>query len=340
VQSKVESVRWKEPYPPKKILIIRYQATGDLVITLPYVNSFKQHYPHVELHLLTREEVSSIPLSLNLFSKIMMLGGGRNTKLQVVLTLLKLPALLFQNYDIVMDLQNHTISRMVRKILRPKAWCAFDRYSALSAGERTQNTINEIGLLPVSLNTHFTQTIDDSRLSEKMKKAGWTGHHFVILNPAGAFITRNWPIENYARLAQLWMSSDTNIQFVITGLPSKVGLQLSYLKKILGERLVDLTNTNAAEAFALVRKADVLITEDSGLMHMAWVQRIPTLALFGSSRSDWSKPLGDWSVCLHSSDLPCGNCLLESCTFGDVHCLTRYSPEFVLEQSKKLISKK
>jgi heptosyltransferase-2 len=116
----------------------------------------------------------------------------------------------------------------------------------------------------------------------------------------------------------------------------KAGLFRSHLK----ERFIDLTGkTTPFEAFSLVGKAKLMLTEDSGLMHMAWVQGVPTIALFGSSPDYWSAPLGEWSQCLSSSDLPCGNCFSETCQFGDVHCLTRYTPEFVVEAACSLLSK-
>jgi heptosyltransferase-2 len=82
----------------------------------------------------------------------------------------------------------------------------------------------------------------------------------------------------------------------------------------------------------------LMLTEDSGLMHMAWVQGVPTVALFGSSPSYWSAPMGIWSRCLNSSDLPCGDCFLNECKFGDVHCLTRFTPQQVVEEAESLLN--
>jgi len=70
---------------------------------------------------------------------------------------------------------------------------------------------------------------------------------------------------------------------------------------------------------------------------MAWVSGIPTLAMFGSTRSDLSTPLGKHTLLLHSSDLECGNCLLAICKYGDTRCLTRYTPEFVFEKALTLV---
>jgi ADP-heptose:LPS heptosyltransferase len=80
------------------------------------------------------------------------------------------------------------------------------------------------------------------------------------------------------------------------------------------------------------------VTEDSGLMHMAWVSGTPTLALFGSSRADWSRPLGN-SRCLNSGDLECGACMEAECRFGDVRCLARYTPERIVGEAEDLLGR-
>jgi len=80
-----------------------------------------------------------------------------------------------------------------------------------------------------------------------------------------------------------------------------------------------------------------VLSEDSGLMHMAWVSGTPVVALFGSTRSDWSRPLGPRSVFLDSSDLSCGACMQATCRRGDVFCLSRRSPEEVFARAVSLL---
>jgi ADP-heptose:LPS heptosyltransferase len=72
---------------------------------------------------------------------------------------------------------------------------------------------------------------------------------------------------------------------------------------------------------------------------MAWCSGRPSVALFGSTRSDWSRPLGPHSVLLDSSDMPCGNCMAPECRFGDVRCLTRYTPDRVLGTATDLLAR-
>ena len=76
---------WQFESLPKKILIIRLQAMGDVAITLPYVQSLKEKLPaNTKLHFLTRNEVKDIPGSVRLFDWVYSIGGGRNTKLQLL----------------------------------------------------------------------------------------------------------------------------------------------------------------------------------------------------------------------------------------------------------------
>ncbi len=107
-----------------------------------------------------------------------------------------------------------------------------------------------------------------------------------------------------------------------------------------GMNVINLAGrTTAGEVFAILRDAAVIVTEDSGLMHMAWAAGVPIVALFGSSRSDWSAPQGERAVCMDSSDLTCGCCMEPACRFGDVYCLTRHSPQAVLEAALRLLER-
>ena len=333
---------WQSDSLPKRILIIRLQAMGDVVITLPYIQSLKEKLPaDAKLHFLTRDEIKDIPSSIRLFDWVYSIGGGRNTKLQLLSLLLLLPRLKFNKYDVVIDLQRNKLSKLVRRFLNPSAWSEIERFSATSAGDKYQKGIEAIGFCSIDLNTGL-QLINPNAGRIKLINAGWNpSKKLVVLNPAGAFSTRNWEIENYVKYAELWKAKFPDTQFLILGLKAIANKSL-FLKKMLKDDLIDLVNgegTSVEEAFAIINKSYFVLTEDSGLMHMAWVSGIPTLSLFGSSRSDWSAPQGEHSLCLSSSDLECGNCLLEVCMYGDVHCLSRYTPEFVLDKTISLLKR-
>lgn len=332
---------WTKKELPRRILVIRLQAMGDLVITLPYLQHLRNSLPSsVRLDLLTREETADIPKNIELFDKVFSIGGKRNFKKQLFYTFLLLPRLLLQRYDVIIDLQNNIISETVRKILLPKAWSVFDKFSPIAAGERNRLTIEAIGLGKNQLDTSFRLKAPAKGLSI-LKKNGWNERdRLVVLNPAGFFETRNWDMVNYVQFARLWLNKFPDTHFVVLGTPF-IAEKAAFLKKELGDRLIDIINqTTPSEAFAILQRASLVLSEDSGLMHMAWVSGIPTIALFGSTRSDWSRPLGAHSFFLDSSDLPCGNCMEATCQYGDVHCLTRFTPRIIFHHAISLYQKK
>jgi heptosyltransferase-2 len=320
--------------PPQRILAIRLQAMGDLVITLPYLQYFKKKLPkNTTLDLLTRDEVADIPKSIYLFDKVYSIGGGRNLKKQFLHGGLLLPRLFLNHYDIIIDLQNNEVSNLIRKSLMPEAWSSFDRFSSLSAGERTQLTIEASGLGQCGIDSDFNLKNDGDGIDILLDN-GWNKENeLVILNPAGAFKNRNWAIDNYIKFAELWQKKLPDTQFLIMG-TNFIEEKATYLKKKLRDQLINLVGkTSPAQAFAIIQKTKFVLSEDSGLMHMAWVSGIPTIALFGSTRSDWARPLGSHTFFFDSSDLECGNCMKPVCKYGDNRCITRISPQMVFEKA-------
>jgi heptosyltransferase-2 len=334
----IESVPWHGPANPKRILAIRLQAMGDVVITLPYLRALQRSLSGTAIDFITRHQDGDIPRALVLFRFVEELGGGQSERRQLLLAPLLAPRLLARRYDVVLDLQNNRVSRTLRRLASPRAWAAFDRMSPRAAGERTRRTIEAAGFPLPEVETGLP--LRDSSLGlDVLRHANWDpARGLVVMSPAGAFASRNWPIERYARFAELWRQRHP-AQFAILGLDS-LREKADALKATLGDDLLNLVGeTTPSQALAIVQRASLVLTEDCGLMHMAWVTGVPTLALFGSSRHEWSAPLGDRALCLHSGDLACGACMEPACRYGDVHCLTRYVPEYIVDQADALIAR-
>jgi ADP-heptose:LPS heptosyltransferase len=330
--------RWPHASAPRRILAIRLQALGDTVITLPYLLSVKRRFPGAGLDFLTREEVATVPRALAQFDRVIALGGGRSRYRTWLSALRHMPALLARRYDVVLDLQNNRISNFVRRAIRPEAWSAFDRFSPRPAGERTRRTIAAALGTDAALDTDLALRGPGPDVDALLRAHGWkTGFDLVVLNPAGYSPSRAWPTASYVEFARRWIERHPRSQAVLLLLPSQ-GARAAQIAAALGEHCIDLTGrADQLEAFAILKRARLVLSEDSGLMHMAWVQGTPTLALFSDSRRDWSAPQGSWSDCLDSSDLPCGPCGLEVCKFGDNRCLTRHTAAQVLERAEPLV---
>jgi len=194
----IQGEPWRGTQPPRKVLAIRLQALGDTVIVLPYLLDLRRRYPQMTLHFLTRREVGAIPAAAGFFERVIQLGGGRSHRRQMLLVLLMLPWFWWQRYDAVIDLQNNRVSRLLRRLLRPRAWVEFDRFSPVSHGERARQTIEALWTWNNALDTGVEIPRGRDRAQRLLQENGWQrGHELVVLNPAGYGGSRSWGLENY-----------------------------------------------------------------------------------------------------------------------------------------------
>ena len=123
----------------RDFFIIFFETFFFKLSRIPYIQFLKRSLPKtVKIDFLTREEVASIPRNTGLFNHVYSIPGKkRSYKKQLFHLVMLLPRLLMQRYDVVIDLQNNEHSRMVRRALRPEAWSAFDRFSAIPGGIAT-----------------------------------------------------------------------------------------------------------------------------------------------------------------------------------------------------------
>src|SRR5579864_9188206 len=90
---------WRRAVPPTRILAIRLQAIGDVVITLPYIRALQRSLPGTEIDFLTRQEDAEIPRALDFFRRVETIGGGRSERRQLLLTPQLAPRLRSRRYD-------------------------------------------------------------------------------------------------------------------------------------------------------------------------------------------------------------------------------------------------
>ena len=132
---------WTCSTHPKKILAIRFQALGDTVITLPYLQALKGIWASSQFHFLTRDECGDLPRRMTMFDVVHTIGGGRNALRQFGNAVRLIPRLRSEHFDVVIDLQRNRLSRMVRRLLNSKSFSEFDRYSFNTAGDRTRKPL-------------------------------------------------------------------------------------------------------------------------------------------------------------------------------------------------------
>lgn len=137
---------------------------------------------------------------------------------------------------------------------------------------------------------------------------------------------KRWPAEYFAALAIKLAGDGHQVWIVGSSKDQAIGDQIA---RASGGAARDLCGrTNLEEAVDLLSCARVVVSNDSGLMHVAAALAVPLIALYGSSSPTFTPPLSRQARVL-KLDLPCSPCYKRQCPLGHFHCMVQLAPERV-----------
>ncbi|MDQ6881887.1 MAG: lipopolysaccharide heptosyltransferase II [Pseudomonadota bacterium] len=157
------------------------------------------------------------------------------------------------------------------------------------------------------------------------------GSYFAFAPGAEFGSSKRWPVTHYAALARL-----VGIPVILLGSAKEAALceQIAALAPGSCQNLAG--KTALGEALALISCARALVSNDSGLMHVAAALGVPQVALFGSSSPLHTPPLNDRATVLwlkqdagYRPPLDCAPCFERECPLGHHRCLVDLAPEQV-----------
>ncbi|MEO8587232.1 MAG: glycosyltransferase family 9 protein [Acidobacteriota bacterium] len=325
---------------PKRIVVIRLHAFGDTAITFPLLGALRRRLPDARLDVVTDVRSADLFRAHRDVDRVVSFDARLPKYRKGAAVLRAALALRTRAVPAVLDLQRNRWSLFLTRLLSPAAWAGFDRHAPKTALTRYLDAADALGLgrpEPV-LAPHARDELRRAA-KERLARAGWEGGPLVCLNPAAGWETRQWPVARWVELAKRLDAGGCRLVLLAaTPVPPRFVALREALGGALREPLLDFTGQTAGgEALALVAHASLAVSEDSGLMHLAWVQGVPTLALFGATRSAWSRPEGPRAYSFTSEDLSCGACMQPVCARGDLHCLARVSVDDVESRAVSLL---
>ena len=146
--------------------------------------------------------------------------------------------------------------------------------------------------------------------------------------------SKRWPANYFAEIARRKIAQGFDVWLL--GSPKDVELSKK-IQEATDYQCIDLTGkTSLAEAIDLLSLVDVVVANDSGLMHIAAALDRPLVALYGPTSADFTPPLGSKSRIL-SKPLSCSPCFKRACPLMHHKCMRELMPLQVDEAINTLV---
>lgn len=161
----------------------------------------------------------------------------------------------------------------------------------------------------------------------------------LVLCPGAEFgEAKRWPSERYAAVADEKIRQGWQVWLFGSKKDHPVGEQIrDRLRPGLREESVNLAGeTSLAEAIDLMSCATAVVSNDSGLMHVAAALNRPLVAVYGSTSPDFTPPLAE-QVEIVRLGLDCSPCFDRTCRFGHYNCLRDLEPQRVIDALVRLV---
>jgi heptosyltransferase-2 len=270
----------------KKILFVKFWALGDSIVLLPTIKAMRKEFPDAQIDVLSHE-----------YQRNGMVFAGQPFIDNVIefglFNILKL----FRKYDFVIDGEPFLNVSALIAFLSGKYRVGFSHgvrsktYHATSVFRKDQHMVqNYLDLARATgikcdadkLIPFIISKEEQKTASEFLKKQGIVSKDFVVSIASGVGESvkyRMWPLEKFGKLVhELVTKHDAKVMFT----DSKSNkAQYNKIKEASGVSLIDATGLDIKARIELIRRSNVFIGNDSGLMHVAAAEGTPTVGLFG-----------------------------------------------------------
>ncbi|HAH22180.1 MAG TPA: glycosyl transferase [Prolixibacteraceae bacterium] len=292
-----------------KFLIIRFSSIGDIVLTSPVARCLKTQFPEAEVHYLTKKRNADLLIANPYIDKIQLLDDSLTE------TIRRLKA---ERYDFIIDLHHNLRSLRVKVGLQTKSF-SFDKLNinkflltnfkikTMPDGhivDRNMATLQHFNVTNDGKGLdHFIPQTDEISMDE-LPETYRIGYIALVL--AGTYTTKKVPVEKYRQLI-----SEGNYPFVLLGGKNEHELAAIILGWNTGNVLDFTGKLRINQSASLVKHAQLVISNDTGLMHIAAAYHKKILSIWGNTVPEFGmSPYmpGEGSQIMEIKDLTCRPC--------------------------------
>jgi lipopolysaccharide heptosyltransferase II len=197
--------------------------------------------------------------------------------------------------------------------------------------ERQLRLAEAVGCRTANLRLSFRVDDSDRAALARFK----LGRPLVVLHAGASAPSRRYPPERFARAVDL-LAAQTGCQVVLTGAADEQPLAESIRRRMHAPALSLAGRLSLGELAALIERADVLVSNNTGPAHIAAAVGTPVVDLYALTNPQHTPWRVASRVLFH--DVPCRNCYKSVCPLGHHACLQRVEPERVAAAARELLA--
>lgn len=264
-----------------KVLVIRFSSIGDIVLTTPVIRCLKQQKEAIELHYLTKSVFKPILENNPYIDKVHTMDEG----LSAIIEELKQ-----EKYDYIIDLHRNIRTLRVKRALNVMSY-SFNKLNVRkwllvnlkinmmpdkSIVDRYFETVRSLGIVNDTKGLDYFIPEDVKVTHQDVPMSHWAGYVGCVIG--GSYNTKKFPVSKWKELLAM-----VPYPVVLMGGPEDrdEGRQIAELDPIRIYNACGKFSLN--ESAELVRFARVIVSNDTGLMHIATAFKKPIISLWGNT---------------------------------------------------------
>ncbi len=332
----------------KKILIIKPSSLGDIVHSLPTLKAVRQLFPKAFISWLVKEEWAGILAGNPYLDEILSFPFTLKGMPQIIGSVRK------RKFDLVLDLQGLLRSSVISFLSGASIRIGYDsaREGAkifytervrvplldIHAVDRYMLSVGIEGFAPSPPDFYIKiDQADTGYVREMLTGDLPASRPLIAVNPLARWETKVWPQERFISLTD----------HLINMLEARIVLIGRHEEERDGEvasssfpgSIIDMRGkTSLTQLAALLKEVDLLVTNDSGPMHIAAALGTPVVAIFGPTDPKRTGPYGEIHRVVRGS-AKCSPCFKKRCGMPSHLCMEAVSVEMVLEEVLSFLSK-
>lgn len=339
------------PLEANKILIVGVNWLGDSLFLLPFISSLRDNFKNSFIAIMTVPRVKELFIGNPDLNEVIIYDEkGRDKSLFRKLNLIN--DLKKKNFDVVFIPRpsfSRTLICWLSGISKRIGFGKFRGSSLLTEKinppenlihriDQNLKILEDMGLTIKDRVYHFSiKDSDRNYINNLLLEMGVGSDNFIIINAGGNWPNKRWPLEFFARLCDK-IIDELNVKIVFSGAERDIELVNKIQGLTKNKNFLLCGRTNFGQLAALMEKALIVISADSGPMHVAASAGTKVIALFGPTSPLVTGPYPLDKHIILQLDVGCKTpCYVKGCS--NIRCMSAIKVEDVFESIKRALNK-